>query len=132
MISWEILKFPWRPSRAYYSLKSSETIFCVPRGIIFECFNFLFVFCFQSNPFFYTQKNSQGVSKRADPGLGSAVHDTPTPGKTNASSWSVAGGVVGVCLAVVGVALVAIFVVKRRRQGIPLLQNNTHVSYTQI
>nr|XP_022333388.1 uncharacterized protein LOC111130532 [Crassostrea virginica] len=71
----------------------------------------------ESNPFFYTQKNSQGVSKRADPGLGSAVHDTPTPGKTNASSWSVAGGVVGVCLAVVGVALVAIFVGNQQAGG---------------
>ena len=29
----EILKFPWRPSRAYSSSKSSETVFCVPRGL---------------------------------------------------------------------------------------------------
>ena len=32
MIGYEILKFPWRPSRAYSSTKSRETVFCVPRG----------------------------------------------------------------------------------------------------
>ena len=31
-IGYEILKFPWRSSRAYSSTKSRETVFCVPRG----------------------------------------------------------------------------------------------------
>ena len=31
VISFEILKFSWRPSRAYSSSKSSETVFCVLR-----------------------------------------------------------------------------------------------------
>ena len=30
----EILKFPGRPSRAYSSSKSSETVFCVPKEIV--------------------------------------------------------------------------------------------------
>ena len=28
----EILKFPWQPSRAYSSLKSSEMVYSMPRG----------------------------------------------------------------------------------------------------
>ena len=31
---WSVLKFPWRPSRVYSSSKSSETIFCVPKGLL--------------------------------------------------------------------------------------------------
>ena len=34
VISFEIFKFPWRPLRAYSSSKSSETVFCVPRGLL--------------------------------------------------------------------------------------------------
>ena len=33
VISLEILKFPWWPSRAYSSSKSSETALCVPRRL---------------------------------------------------------------------------------------------------
>ena len=34
VISLEILKFLWRLSRAFSSSKSSETVFCVPRGVV--------------------------------------------------------------------------------------------------
>ena len=34
VISSEIVKFPWRPSRAYSSSKSSETVICVPKGLL--------------------------------------------------------------------------------------------------
>ena len=34
VISFEILKCPWRPPRIYSSTKSSETVFCVPRGLL--------------------------------------------------------------------------------------------------
>ena len=33
-ISFDTLKFPWQPSRAYSSTKSSEIVFCMPRGFL--------------------------------------------------------------------------------------------------
>ena len=34
VISFEILKFSWRPSRAHSSSKSSEKVFCMPRELL--------------------------------------------------------------------------------------------------
>ena len=34
VISFEILKFPWHPSQAYFLSKSSEMVFWVPRGLL--------------------------------------------------------------------------------------------------
>ena len=34
MIICEILNFPWRPSQAFSSSKSSETVFYMPRGLL--------------------------------------------------------------------------------------------------
>ena len=34
VISFEISKFPWRSSRAYSSLKSSETVFLRAKGVV--------------------------------------------------------------------------------------------------
>lgn len=93
---------------------------------------FFFLFL-KDHPYFYTHKNSGDSSKRSNSVFGSSASDSADSSKTGAFSLTTSV-VIAACLAVVGVLCAAIFIVRRKNEnkGQPLLQNNDHITYTNL